>query len=483
MTTISNKLSYRIGSIIIITEIVALFGLGLFYIQRFSKEIEARVEKQIHTPGQLMSKEVLKYESTENRATLQSIVGDSIDQCFAIGANGKIYYSLNAEFRDKTVKDLPEIGNYKEFTVELENPVFKKIIKNNSPFYESIVPIRFDDGKFIGFLYISAKAENISKQKTTIIWLFVLGSLVCVVLTSIVIIYLFNKSISSKIQVVSGKLTDLSEGVLYQHKTTTYSTDEIGDLQRKIDDVSRKLIQIVQNITDGAEKVTESSSKMSDISVQVASGANRQASSAEEVSSSMEEIAGSIDQNSDHATKTEKISYTASEGVRKLTTEMEQSLQYTKQITEKITIINDIAFQTNLLALNAAVEAARAGEHGRGFSVVAAEVRKLAEKSRDAADQIIGLSNTCLSISENAHLMMLNLAPEIEKTTVLIKEISTSSYEQKNGVTQINQAISELSGIIQQNSILSDSMASAAHNVEKEANVLKTDIQFFKVKS
>lgn len=476
-----NKLSYRIGSLIVGTEIIALFALGLFYIQRFSNEIEVRVEKQIHTPGILMAKEVLKYESAENRSTLQSIVGDSIEQCFAIGANGKVYYSLNTEFRDKSLKDLPEIGGYKEFTVEIEKPVFRKIHKGGELFYESIVPIRFDDGKFIGFLYISSYAENVSKQKATILWLFILGSLICVILTSLAIMYLFNRGISSKMQFVLDKLTDLSEGKLHQKRQDSYSNDEIGDLQRKIDDVSSKLIQIMGNIAEGAEKVTESSGQMRDISVQVASGATLQASSAEEISSTMEEIASTIDQNSEHANKTEKNSLTASDGILKLTSEMELSLQYTKQITEKITIINDIAFQTNLLALNAAVEAARAGEHGRGFSVVAAEVRKLAEKSRDAADQINSLSNTCLTISEKAHSMMTNLAPEIQNTTTLIKEIAASSYEQKNGVIQINTAINELTGIIQQNSNLSENMASAAVNVEKEANILKDDIEFFKI--
>lgn len=481
MKKITSKLSYKIGSIILITEIITLLGLGIFYINHFSTQIESRIRKQIQTPGQLMANEVLKYESAENQQTLESIVGEKIDECYAIGANGKIYYSLDKTCKDKNISEIAQLSSYPEFKVEIEEPVFRKFNNNGTTFFESITPIRFADGKFIGFLYIKAKAENAVQQKATIVWLFVLGSLVCVVLSSLVIMYMFNINISTKLKGVSVRLNELAEGKLYTGKSVKYSSDEIGDLQRTIDDVSGKLVGIVNNISSGAEKVSYASSNMRDISANVATGASQQASSAEEVSSTMEEIASAIDQNADHAQKTEKISISTYEGIKKLTGEMELSLKYTKQITEKITVINDIAFQTNLLALNAAVEAARAGEHGRGFSVVAAEVRKLAENSRDAADQIIGLSNTCLQISENAHSMMSRLTPEIESTTSLVKEISASSLEQKSGVSQVNMAINQLTEVIQQNSAMSDKMASAAVDVEKEANNLKEDIRFFQV--
>lgn len=481
MFNFSRRLSYRIGSVIIITEVIVLFGLGIFYITRFSNEAEQRIKKQIQTPAELMSNEVLKYESAENRSTLESIIGDSIHSCLAIGANGKIYYSLDSSMQDKNIQDIPEIREYKEFAVELENPTFKKIKTSEGFFYESIAPIRLTNGKFIGFLYTRVKAEKVVKQKAHIIWLFIIGSLICVIITSLIIIYLFNKSISAKIKEVSKKITDLSQGKLHRTKQTDYSSDEIGDLQKKIDDVSSKLIDTVINIREGAERVAHSSSRMRDISMEVAMGANRQSTSSEEVSTTMEEIAGNIDQNATNAGKTQDISDNASNGIKKLTVEIESSLNYTRQIADKITIINDIAFQTNLLALNAAVEAARAGDHGRGFSVVAAEVRKLAEKSKGAADQIINLSSTCFDISQKAHSMMQDLSPEIEKTTLMIREIALSSIEQRTGVEQVNSAIGDLTTIIQQNSQLSENMSNSAIDLEKEANKLISDIEFFQV--
>ena len=114
----------------------------------------------------------------------------------------------------------------------------------------------------------------------------------------------------------------------------------------------------------------------------------------------MEEMAVNIQQNTDNAQEAEKISKKVSDGVQKVGSASQESLLSIRDISEKINIINDIAFQTNILALNAAVEAARAGEHGKGFAVVAAEVRKLAERSKLAADEIITLSSKSVQVTD-----------------------------------------------------------------------------------
>ena len=95
-----NKLSYKIGALII-TETVVLSALGIFYIEKFTGEIEKKIEKQIQTPGILMSKGVLRYESVQNVETMASIVGETISECIIIGANGKVYYSLKPDYRGK----------------------------------------------------------------------------------------------------------------------------------------------------------------------------------------------------------------------------------------------------------------------------------------------------------------------------------------------------------------------------------------------
>jgi methyl-accepting chemotaxis protein len=342
--------------------------------------------------------------------------------------------------------------------------------------------LRLDDGKFLGHILIIAKADKASKQKATIVWMFVIGTLLCLIVSSAAIIYLFQRFITSKIKSLIEVLNYLRDGNLRQYELQDEKTaDEIGLLWNSIIDVNNNLKEIVQNILVSAEKVAGSSNQMNEISVKVADGANKQAASAEEVSSSMEEMTSGIEQNSDHAQQTDAISQRALEGIKRLSGESEQSLNFIRQISSKISIVNEIAFQTNLLALNAAVEAARAGEHGRGFSVVAAEVRRLAERSKIAADEINSLSNSCVLITENANETMKKLIPEIEHTTTLIKEIASSSLEQRTGSAQINTAINQLNEIIQDNSSTADKLAENAQNLEGEANDLRNNIQYFKI--
>jgi methyl-accepting chemotaxis protein len=152
-----------------------------------------------------------------------------------------------------------------------------------------------------------------------------------------------------------------------------------------------------------------------------------------------------------------------------------------KEIAEKISIIEEIARKTDLLALNAAVEAARAGEHGKGFAVVASEVRKLAERSQNAAADISKLTLGGVTLAESAGSMLSKLVPDIRKTAELVQEIAAASAEQNTGANQVNKAIQQLDQVIQQNSSASEEMAATAEELSGQAEQLQTAIGFFKV--
>ncbi len=259
--------------------------------------------------------------------------------------------------------------------------------------------------------------------------------------------------------------------------------DEIGQMVDSLKEMSQKLTTIIEEILSGASSIAQASQEMSSVSQQLAQGANEQATSVEEISSSIEEMASNIQQNADNAEKTERIAKETQVGIKKGHESASTSAVSMKQIADKISIINEIAFQTNILALNAAVEAARAGEYGKGFAVVASEVRKLAERSRESAEEIDKVSKSGVGIVEEASKKLAEIVPEIEKTSLLVQEIASASQEQSSGANQINSAIQQLNNVTQQNAAASEEMATSSEELSSQANLLKDLIAFFKIES
>ncbi len=256
--------------------------------------------------------------------------------------------------------------------------------------------------------------------------------------------------------------------------------DEIGDLTKSLEIMARNMRELVVEIQNNANGILTTSQQITNTSQSMSNGASSQASAAEELSSSMEEMAANIQQNSDNAKETEKIAETSAIEINKMAAIAEKSINSVRMISEKIKIVNDIAFQTNILALNAAVEAARAGEHGRGFAVVAAEVRKLAERSRLAADEIIALASDSYSSTDNAFKKMGAMIPNILKTSKLVQEISASSSEQNAGAEQVTNAVNDLSNITQQNAAASEELATTAEQLTAQAKRLQQLTERFK---
>ena len=253
-------------------------------------------------------------------------------------------------------------------------------------------------------------------------------------------------------------------------------------LMQALNMMIEQLHNIVTGVRLAADNVTNGSQQLSISAQQVAEGASEQSSAAEQASSSVEEMAANIKQNADNSLQTEKIAVRAAEDARQAGQAVVETVRAMNQIAKKIAIIEDIANQTRLLSLNATIEAARAQEHGRGFSVVAAEVRALAERSQESAEEINALARTSVDVAGKAGQMLDQLVPDIQKTSELVLEISAASHEQSTGAEQINMAIQQLDQVVQQNASTSEEMASMAEELAGQARQLQKTMTYFQVR-
>ncbi|GGY62149.1 methyl-accepting chemotaxis protein [Cellvibrio zantedeschiae] len=267
---------------------------------------------------------------------------------------------------------------------------------------------------------------------------------------------------------------DLTTDIHIKHGDTTSMLAGIKDMVSKLTD-------IIHDVNSSANALASASEEVNATAQSLAQGASEQAASVEETSASMEEMSASIAQNNDNARVTDGMAQKSARDAVSGGEAVSETVHAMQKIAERIGVIDDIAYQTNLLALNAAIEAGRAGEHGRGFAVVASEVRKLAERSQIASQEIGELATSSVKRAELAGTLLQDMLPSIRKTADLVQEIAAASSEQTTGVTQINTAIGQVSQTMQHTAAASEELSSTAEEMSSQAIRLQEAMTFFKL--
>ncbi|PKB19678.1 methyl-accepting chemotaxis protein [Janthinobacterium sp. 64] len=338
------------------------------------------------------------------------------------------------------------------------------------------------------------KAESLAAYDTAFnTMLAVLG--VAVLLTGALAWHIY-RTISGGLGNIEHTLERVSASLDLSAAMPVERMDEVGRTATAFNKFLERIVDVIATVRTSADTVSVAAAQISAGNADLSVRTEQQASSLEETASSLEELTSAVRQNTDNARQANTLAVSASDVARKGGAVVAQVVgtmgsinESAKKIADIIGVIDGIAFQTNILALNAAVEAARAGEQGRGFAVVATEVRNLAQRSAAAAKEIKGLIedsvdkvNTGSVLVDQAGATMEEIVASIRRVTDIMGDIANASHEQSAGIEQVNQAISQMDQVTQQNAALVEEAAAAASSLQDRAVELVDVVAVFRLR-
>jgi methyl-accepting chemotaxis protein len=453
--TWSNQLTVRFSIVVGLALLLMSTLATLISVQLERHALVQRLEEQAVHFADLLAANIASSLFTFNQAHIDAVVaGFSSDQMVRF-----------IEVRDPSEKIIAVKGSN----------------QNPSNFVTATRDVKYSKQP-VGKVSLSLSTESVDMSVRRYWWHAILREGLGLLLVSLVLTALVRREVSRPIQHVANGLRDIARGEGDLTKRIEHaSRNEIGAMAQWFNEFADKLSLIIVQVREATDAVSAAAIQVSSSAQDLSRGTSEQAASVEETTASLEEMHASITQNAENSRQMEQTALKGAHDVEESSRAVAESADAMKTIAEKISIIEEIAYQTNLLALNAAIEAARAGEHGKGFAVVATEVRKLAERSQNAAQEINALTASSVRVAERSGDLLKELVPAIRNTAELVQDVATASKEQAAGVAQVNRAMVQVDQVTQRNASAAEELSSTAEEMASQADSLKRLMSLFRI--